>query len=148
MRNLSKVISTGFIALLSCGQIMAAEHEIKMLNSGADGVMPFEPGFLNVAVGDTVKFIATDRGHNSVSTLVPKGGPSWKGAFDEEIVVKLDTEGVYIYQCDPHVPMAMLGVIQVGEAVNLSEAQKAAKDLSAKFVMNKDRLDKYMAQVK
>ena len=148
MRKLHKAIATGFIASLSCGQILAADHEVKMLNMGADGMMAFEPGYLDVAVGDTVKFVATDPGHNTASTIMPGGGASWKGTIDEEVSVKMDTEGVYVYQCDPHLVMAMVGVVQVGKAANLSEAQKAAKDISSKFTMNNDRLDKYMAQVK
>lgn len=148
MKKLHKAIAAGFIAVTSCAQVMAVDHEVKMLNMGADGMMAFEPGYLNVALGDTVKFVATDPGHNTASTAMPEGGTSWKGTIDEEVSVKMDTEGVYVYQCDPHLVMAMVGVIQVGKATNLPEAQKSAKEISAKFTMNNDRLDKYMAQVK
>jgi hypothetical protein len=44
--------------------------------------------------------------------------------------------------------MAMVGVIQVGNPTNLADAKKGAADLAKAFVMNKDRLDKYLAQVK
>jgi plastocyanin len=36
-----------------------------MLNRGESGTMVFEPAGLRIAPGDTVKFIATDRGHNA-----------------------------------------------------------------------------------
>ena len=68
--------------------------------------------------------------------------------MDEEIVVKLDEEGVYMYQCDPHKSMAMVGVIQVGKATNLDEAKKEAATYSKSLAMNKDRLTKYLDQVK
>ena len=62
--------------------------------------------------------------------------------------MKLDQEGVYLYVCDPHKIMGMAGVIQVGKPVNLAEAKGQAETLSKSFVMNKDRLAGYMAQVK
>jgi pseudoazurin len=119
-----------------------------MLNSGTDGTMVFEPGFLHVAKGDTVKFVKGDASHNSAALVMPAGATAWKGKPDEEVTVKLSQEGVYIYACDPHKIMAMVGVIQVGKASNLGDAQKQADGLSKGFVMNKDRLSKYMAQVK
>ena len=59
----------------------------------------------------------------------------------------LDTEGVYVYQCDPHVMMAMIGVIQVGEAVNMSEIKTASNSLKSSFVMNAERIDTYLNQL-
>src|SRR5690606_36022004 len=44
----------------------SAEHEVKMLNKGSDGqAMVFEPAFLKVKPGDTVKFVPTDKGHDA-----------------------------------------------------------------------------------
>lgn len=126
----------------------AAEHQVKMLNAGKDGAMVFEPSFLKVAKGDTVKFIKVDAAHNSAALIVPAGATAWKGKMDEEISVKLDQEGVYVYVCDPHKVMAMAGVIQVGKPVNLLEAKKQSAELAKGFVMNKDRLAKALAQVK
>ena len=59
----------------------------------------------------------------------------------------LDTEGVYVYQCDPHVMMAMIGVIQVGEAVNMNEIKTASNSLKSSFVMNAERIDTYLSQL-
>ena len=80
--------------------------------------------------------------------IVPAGAAPWKGKADEEVSVKLDQEGVYVYVCDPHKVMGMAGVIQVGKPVNLADAKAQADTLSKSFVMNKDRLSSYMAQVK
>jgi len=143
-----KHVLTGLILSLACAGAMAADHQVKMLNTGKDGAMVFEPGFLKVAKGDTVKFIKVDASHNSASVVAPPGAAAWKGKPDEEISVKLDQEGVYVYVCEPHKMMAMAGVIQVGKPVNLADAKKGADGLSKSFVMSKDRLDKYMAQVK
>jgi pseudoazurin len=143
-----KHVVTGLILSFACAGAMAADHQVKMLNTGKDGAMVFEPGFLQVAKGDTVKFIKVDASHNSASVIMPAGAAAWKGKPDEEISVKLDQEGVYVYVCEPHKMMAMAGVIQVGKPVNLADAKKGADALSKSFVMNKDRLDKYLAQAK
>ena len=126
-----------------------SEHEVKMLNSGSGGTMIFEPAVIKISKGDTVHFKATDLAHNSVSIngMVPEGAETWAGALSEEISVTLNTEGVYVYQCDPHVAMAMVGVIQVGEAVNMSDIKSAANDLKASFALNSDRLDRYLEQL-
>ena len=143
-----KKFTTLVASMLLVTGVFAAEHQIKMVNSGKDGIMAFEPGFIKVAKGDTVKFIKTDPSHNSASFFTPKGAPAWMGKMDEEIVVKLDNEGVYMYQCDPHKSMAMVGVIQVGKPVNLDDAKKETANYSKTLVMNKDRLTKYLDQVK
>ena len=126
-----------------------SEHEVKMLNSGPGGTMIFEPAVIKISKGDTVHFKATDLAHNSVSIdgMVPEGAEMWAGALSEEISVTLNIEGVYVYQCDPHVAMAMVGVIQVGEAVNMSEIKSAAVNLKDSFALNSDRLDRYLEQL-
>ena len=48
-----------------CGAASAAEVEVKLLNKGAAGVMVFEPAFVQIQPGDSVKFVSTDKGHNA-----------------------------------------------------------------------------------
>ena len=134
----------------------AAEHTVKMLNNGPGGMMIFEPAVLQVAVGDTVNFVATDMAHNSASVFTPPGATPWKGAMSRDISVTLDTAGVYIYECTPHKMMAMVGVIQVTDGMELDmsldsayveAADTFAKTYKSAFVMNQDRLDKYMNEL-
>ena len=129
----------------------AAEHTVKMLNNGAGGMMIFEPAVLSVNKGDTVKFIASDMSHNSVSVFTPPGATPWRGKMNEEISITLDAPGVYVYECTPHAMMAMVGVIQVtdGESISLDgqhvdKAHEFAQTYQQKFVMNNDRLDNYI----
>lgn len=136
------------ITTLMAANAFAAEHKIEMLNNGADGSFVFSPAFLKAAKGDTVKFIAKDKGHNVGLHVAPKGVTLFKGKIDEEITLKLDTEGVYVYDCDPHMALAMVGVIQVDKPTNLEDAKKEEASLSKKFFANKDRLIKLMAQIK
>ena len=124
-----------------------SEHEVKMLNSGPGGSMIFEPAVIKVSVGDTVHFKATDLAHNSASVagMIPNGADSWAGQLSQDISVTLNTEGVYVYQCDPHVVMAMVGVIQVGDAVNMSDIEQAAQSMKSTFAMNSQRLEQYLS---
>jgi len=110
--------SAAALALLTGSAAFAEMHEVKMLNKGPDGeIMVFEPAFLQVAPGDTVKFLATDRGHNAetLDGLVPEGAEGFKGRINEEIEVTLDSAGLYGVQCKPHYAMGMVMTIVVGE---------------------------------
>ena len=110
--------SAAALALLTGSAAFAEMHEVKMLNKGPEGeIMVFEPAFLQVAPGDTVKFLATDRGHNAetLDGLVPEGAEGFEGRINEEIEVTLDSAGLYGVQCKPHYAMGMVMTIAVGE---------------------------------
>lgn len=109
------------------GPALAADHQVKMLNRGAAGMMVFEPAFLAVQPGDTVTFVPTDAGHNAeaIDGMLPEGAEPFAGGMGKEISVTFKAEGLYGYKCKPHYGMGMVGLIQVGdEAPN---AQAAAK---------------------
>ena len=143
---------TGAPVEVSSNKIALSEgpvHEVKMLNSGADGIMVFEPAVIKISKGDTVNFVATDMSHNSASLdgMIPAGANSWNGALSQDISITFTEEGVYVYQCTPHAMMAMVGVIQVGEAVNLDTVKAEASQKKSIFVSNTDRLDEYLSQL-
>ena len=126
-----------------------SEHIVKMLNSGDGGNMIFEPAVIKVSKGDTIHFKAVDMAHNSVTMngMIPEGAKEWASELNKDFSIALDTEGVYVYQCDPHAMMAMIGVIQVGEAVNLDEVKAEANKQKSMFVMNGNRIDEYLSQL-
>jgi pseudoazurin len=131
------------------GSVVAAEVVVKMLNQGKSGPMAFEPAYLKVNVGDTVVFEPAEKGvHYAASTLVPAGAKPFKGPPDQVYKAKIEREGVYLYVCEPHATMGMVGVIQAGKPVNLADARAAATKSSASFVMGKDRFEKALALVK
>jgi pseudoazurin len=109
--------------------------------------MLFEPGFVKAEPGDTVKFVLVGQAHNSASVEVPEGASGWQGGINDEITVTLDQEGVYVYNCTPHAALNMVGVIQVGEAINYDSAKAAAEKLIAASATNKDRLKQYFSNV-
>ena len=128
----------------------AANHEVKMLNSGVEGFMVFEPAVVKAAVGDTVTFKATDMAHNSASIegMIPEGANAWNGAMSQDVTVTVNKEGVYVYQCTPHSMMAMVGVIQVGGSLsNMDSIQAKVASVKAGFVTNKERLDTYLGSL-
>lgn len=142
----SKLTAGLLAATLSTG-VFAAEHVVEMKNSGADGAMVFEPGYLEAEVGDTVTFVLTDPAHNSVSQAVPEGAESWSGEMNEEITVTLDAEGVYVYNCTPHAALNMAGIISVGNPTNYDEAKAAVEEQTSSAATNKDRLTDYFANI-
>ena len=112
----------------------AAEHQVQMLNKGAEGPMVFEPSFLKIAPGDTVRFLATDKGHNvlSIEGMSPDGAAPFKGKMNEDIAITFDKPGAYGFECKPHYGMGMVGLIVVGDPVNLAEAQAVPQKGKAK----------------
>ncbi|MTI02075.1 pseudoazurin [Roseibium sp. RKSG952] len=106
------------LATLLAGAAFAETFEVQMLNKGSDGErMVFEPAFIQAAPGDTIKFIASDKGHNAETAkgMLPDGAEPFKGKINEEIEVTLDTEGVYGVICKPHYAMGMVMTIAVGD---------------------------------
>ena len=123
----------------------AAEHVIEMRNKDDAGThMAFQPGFVKVEVGDTVKFVPTDKGHNaeSVKGAWPEGVPEVRGAFSKEVVFKAEKEGLYVFKCLPHYGMGMVALVQVGKPVNLDKI----KAFTATGLAKK-RLDSEVAKV-
>ena len=146
MRSQKLVKLFSAVALLvAANATMAADHVVKMKNSGADGIMVFEPGFLKIAKGDTVTFEATDAGHNAVSEVAP--GDAWQVGFTGGKVTFND-EGAHIYYCVPHKSMGMYGVIQVGNVTNKADVVAKAAKIDASFAMNHGRLKGYAANIK
>ena len=131
-----KVIVLGALvaALGFAGAAGAAEVEVKMLNKGTEGVMVFEPALVKINPGDTVKFLASDKGHNveTVDGMLPDGGPTFVGKVNEELAITFVKAGVYGYKCKPHYGMGMVGMIVVGEPTNADQAKAATHPGKAK----------------
>ncbi|MET4702257.1 pseudoazurin [Constrictibacter sp. MBR-5] len=114
-------------ALLAAGTAAAANHEVKMLNRGAAGMMVFEPAYLKVAPGDTVTFKSVNPSHNAetIPGMLPEGAQPFKGALSKDVTVTFEKEGIYGYKCMPHYGMGMVGLVQVGDDTGNVDAAKA-----------------------
>jgi pseudoazurin len=108
---------------------MAANFEVHMLNKGEAGAMVFEPALTKVAVGDTVTFIPTDKGHDAqtIPDLLPDGAETFKGKTGQEVVVTFTVPGAYAVKCTPHFAMGMVALVVVGDAPANLDQIKAAK---------------------
>ena len=132
------MLAAAAAALVLAGSARAAEVEVKLLNKGGDGaVMVFEPAFMKIAPGDTVKFVSTDKGHNaeSIKGMLPEGATPFLGKNNEDIAVKFEQEGVYGIKCLPHYGMGMVAMVVVGTSTNVDEAKSIPQVGKAKQVM-------------
>ena len=107
-------------------------HEVQMLNKHPDDSKErqvFVPDLLRAKVGDTVKFIPADKGHNSECSAktAPEGATVWRGKINKEVEVVLDTPGAYAYNCKPHRTAGMVGLILVGDVSGNYEDVKGAR---------------------
>lgn len=105
---------------------VAADHQVKMLNKGAKGLMVFEPDVVRVAPGDSVTFVAANPGHDarSIPGMLPEGAKPFAGAIGKDVRVTFTVPGVYGVECRPHYAMGMVAAVIVGDPVNLDAARK------------------------
>ena len=91
MRKLMTLATSAFLTG-AAGVATAAEIEVKMLNKGTEGLMVFEPALVKIEPGDTVKFIATDKGHNaeSIKGMMPADAAPFVGKNNEDVTVAFD----------------------------------------------------------
>jgi pseudoazurin len=102
----------------------AETFEVQMLNRGDAGAMVFEPAFVKAQVGDVIRFLPVDKGHNveGIKGMLPDAVEGFKSKFNVEFDLTVDQEGLYGIKCSPHYAMGMIALIQVGDAVNLDQA--------------------------
>jgi len=135
MRKMLMIAAAAMLAMT--GLAAAAEVEVKMLNKGSDGgAMVFEPALVKIAPGDTVKFIATDKGHNAetIKGMLPDGAAAFVGKSGEDVSVSFDKDGIYGIKCLPHYGMGMVAMIVVGTPANLDQAKAVPQVGKAKQV--------------
>ncbi|KPU84711.1 hypothetical protein JI58_02105 [Marinosulfonomonas sp. PRT-SC04] len=127
-------------AVVSDGPV---SHEVHMYSKHPEDSKlrnVFVPDLLQVKLGDTVKFIVEDKGHNSVSdkNMLPEGADGWKSKLSKEFEITLTTEGTYGYFCLPHRSLGMVGLILVGDASGNYQTAKDAKQRGKAKTVYKD----------
>ena len=144
--KLSMLLAVPALSLALSGAVLAAEHEVHMLNKGEAGMMVFEPAYVRAEPGDVIRFVPTDKSHNveSIKEILPEGVETFKSAINEEFSLTVTEPGLYGVKCTPHFAMGMVGLIQVGDApANLDAAKTAKMPKKAR-----ERMDAQIAQVK
>ncbi len=125
-----------FIVLLLLGSLQAPAQQIHVVNAEA---RIFNPDVIYVKPGDNVRFVNMTS-HDAVSInqvplpdgqvfegMLPEGAEGWKSKMGNDFTLEMDIEGVYPYVCIPHIGFGMVGVIVVGEPVNVDAAMDAAR---------------------
>ncbi|MBL8780320.1 MAG: pseudoazurin [Alphaproteobacteria bacterium] len=124
------IVSAFVLSVVAAQTASAAEVVVEMLNrdKATNTMNVFKPGLVKVAKGDTVKWVATNPGHNVafVPGGVPAGVPAFSSGYTKEITYKFDKPGIYVYKCTPHFGMGMVGLVVVGNDKSNLAAAKAA----------------------
>ncbi len=129
LRRTFLTLAAAGAALAVAGQAVAAEHVVQMLNRGEGGNMVFVPALVRARVGDTIRYVPTNPGHNAetIAGMLPAGVAVTRGAMGREYVLRVTAPGVYGVKCAPHYGMGMVGLVVVGDGgPNLAAAQAAA----------------------
>jgi len=129
-------------------------HEVQMLNVHPENKRErqvFVPDLIRAQPGDTIRFLATDRGHNSEvnDKMMPNGGTEWAGKINQEVEVTINVEGAYGFECKPHASAGMVGLILVGDVSgNYYDLKKARQRGKAKqrFESLFERADALLAE--
>ena len=99
--------------------VNASDMTIQMLNKdiGSKKRNIYSPALIQIELGETVKWVATDRGHNVefVRGAVPEGVKPFRSALGKDVSYTFSTPGAYVFKCTPHYGLGMVGIIIVGE---------------------------------
>ena len=124
-----KLILTSIFTFLFLSFGVSKEIVIDMLNKRDDGQkMVYSLDVANIDVGDTIKWLPTNKGHN-VEFL---GGPEGfdlpaKSGLNKEVSITFDKPGVYLYVCTPHKVMGMIALVVVGGDVSNKDSISKVK---------------------
>ena len=111
----------------------SSEIVIDMLNLREDGEkMVYSQDVVNIEVGDTVKWLPKDGGHNVEFVAGPESFEiPPKSYINREVSIKFNIPGIYLYVCSPHSIMGMIGLIIVGNDTSNKE-EIASYDIGGK----------------
>ncbi|MDR7127251.1 pseudoazurin [Pseudotabrizicola sp. 4114] len=122
-----------FLGWLAVSPVFAETHKVRMYSRNEHGPMIYEPEFLSIEPGDSVRFIPTQSGHNAetIASMIPAGAAPFRSRINEDFTVTLTEPGLYGIKCTPHYAMGMVMVIEVGKAAALTlpeDLPKRARD--------------------
>jgi pseudoazurin len=72
------------------------EFEVKALNRSSTGFFVFSPDLIRIKLGDTINFVATDKGHqvHAVLGMIPDGAQPFDAGMSQDIKVTFSVPGV------------------------------------------------------
>ena len=120
------LISIVSLSLFS-SQVIAANHQLEMLNKLGKERMVFSKKMISIELNDDVLWKSVDKGHNVQFIGMPDGAKKYKSKISKDASYKFEKPGIYLYQCTPHKAMGMIGIIVVGNDKSNLEAIKKVK---------------------
>jgi pseudoazurin len=131
LMTMTKALFLGATLALIAGPAAAKDINVQMKNSGAAGIMVFEPSFVTANVGDKVHFLPTDSGHNAepIPGMLPDGVTEPAGTMNKEYVLTIEKPGLYGIKCKPHYSMGMVALVKAGKGAAPNAAAAAAVKL-------------------
>ena len=141
----------GFMVVIAAAWVssictaLGADITVRELNRGPNGFFVFDPELVHIKPGDTVHFIAVDKGHEvrSLPGMIPAKAEPFNANIGEDLEVTFVEPGIYVFACRPHTPMGMVGMIVVGEPGNIDDINPSS--LSGKA---KTRVEMLLTQVR
>ena len=113
-------------AIFFTNTLSAATFEVEMLNRLGKESMVYSQSVVNIQSGDTVKWLATTKGHNVQFLSVPEGVGAFRSKLNVDTEYTFTVPGIYLYQCTPHKNMGMIAVVVVdGNKDNLNAITSA-----------------------
>ena len=125
-----RLLTTLGLLMVMATSAFADNATVEMWNKDPDNKkrkMVFSQEIVTIEPGESVNWIATDRGHNVELIDGPDGVKlAKKSKLGKDVTIEFDTPGVYVYVCSPHASMGMIGIVVVGELTQ--EGVDAIKD--------------------
>ena len=129
-----RILATLGLLMAMATSAFAEDATVEMWNKDPDNKkrkMVFSEEIVVVEPGESVTWLATDKGHNVQMIAGPDGYDlPKKSKLSKDVTLTFDQEGVYVYVCTPHASMGMMGIVVVGELTQ--EAVDAIRDAKVK----------------
>ena len=139
--KLTLLISIVSVFLFS-SHVIAANHELEMLNKLGKERMVFSKKMISIDLNDEVLWKSVDKGHNVQFIGMPDGAKKYKSKISKDASYKFEKPGIYVYQCTPHKAMGMIGIVVVGNDKSNIDAVKKVKVYGKSKKILKNLLEK------
>lgn len=121
MKIWKQTLLASAFAMTGSLSVMASETHVVHAN-----MMDFDPVVVKINPGDSVQWTNMST-HNveMMEGLIPEGQEAFTSPMSENFSHTFEQEGIYIYQCTPHIGAGMGGAVIVGEPTNLQVIKDA-----------------------
>ena len=129
-----RILTTLGLLMAMATSAFAEDATVEMWNKDPDDKkrkMVFSQEIVVIETGESVTWLATDKGHNVQFIDGPNGVElEKKSKISKDVTITFDEPGVYVYVCTPHASMGMIGIVVVGDLTQ--EGVDAIKDAKMK----------------